>query len=62
MSVAKNLMAGRILEEFGPRVGRTRCRGHRDSACLRSAGEDEEMNRLAGFILDKGRYPWDVVS
>jgi acyl-CoA dehydrogenase family member 9 len=23
--------------------------------------EDEEMNRLAGFILDKGRYPWDVV-
>jgi hypothetical protein len=24
--------------------------------------EDEEMNRLAGFILDKGRYPWDVVS
>jgi acyl-CoA dehydrogenase family protein 9 len=24
--------------------------------------EDEEMNRLAGFILDKGSYPWDVVS
>jgi alkylation response protein AidB-like acyl-CoA dehydrogenase len=24
--------------------------------------EDGEMNRLAGFILDKGRYPWDVVS
>ncbi len=23
--------------------------------------EDEEMDRLAGFILDKGRYPWDVV-
>ena len=23
--------------------------------------EDEEMNRLAGFILDKGSYPWDVV-
>jgi acyl-CoA dehydrogenase family member 9 len=24
--------------------------------------EDEEMNHLAGFILDKGSYPWDVVS
>ena len=24
--------------------------------------EDEEMDRLAGFILDKGRYPWDVVA
>ena len=24
--------------------------------------EDEEMNMLAGFILDKGSYPWDVVS
>ena len=24
--------------------------------------EDEEMNRLAAFILDKGSYPWDVVS
>src|SRR6202451_1628411 len=24
--------------------------------------EDEEMNTLAGFILDKGSYPWDVVS
>jgi acyl-CoA dehydrogenase family protein 9 len=24
--------------------------------------EDEEMSLLAGFILDKGSYPWDVVS
>ena len=24
--------------------------------------EDEEMNQLAGFILDKGSYPWDVVT
>ncbi|MHB8723572.1 MAG: acyl-CoA dehydrogenase family protein, partial [Steroidobacteraceae bacterium] len=24
--------------------------------------EDEEMDRLAGFILDKKSYPWDVVS
>src|SRR3984957_201478 len=24
--------------------------------------EDEEMDRLAGFILDKGSYPWDVMS
>src|ERR1700724_541732 len=24
--------------------------------------EDEEMNRMAGFILDRGSYPWDVVS
>ena len=24
--------------------------------------EDEEMNRLAGVILDNGRYAWDVVS
>jgi alkylation response protein AidB-like acyl-CoA dehydrogenase len=24
--------------------------------------EDEEMNRLAGFILDQGSYPWDIVS
>jgi alkylation response protein AidB-like acyl-CoA dehydrogenase len=23
--------------------------------------EDEEMNHLAGFILNKGSYPWDVV-
>jgi hypothetical protein len=23
--------------------------------------EDDEMNHLAGFILDKGSYPWDVV-
>jgi acyl-CoA dehydrogenase family protein 9 len=22
--------------------------------------EDTEMNQLAGFIMDKGRYPWDV--
>ena len=21
-----------------------------------------ELNRLAGFILDRGSYPWDVVS
>jgi len=24
--------------------------------------EDEEMNDPAGFILDKGSYPWDVLS
>jgi len=24
--------------------------------------EDEDMDRLAGFMLDKGRYPWDVVQ
>jgi len=24
--------------------------------------EDEEMDRLAGFILDKGCYPWDIVK
>jgi acyl-CoA dehydrogenase family protein 9 len=24
--------------------------------------EDQEMDRLAGFILDNGSYPWDVVS
>lgn len=24
--------------------------------------EHEEMNMLAGSILDKGSYPWDVVS
>jgi acyl-CoA dehydrogenase family member 9 len=24
--------------------------------------EDEEMDRLAGFILDRGRYPWDVLQ
>jgi acyl-CoA dehydrogenase family protein 9 len=24
--------------------------------------EDEEMNTLAGFIMDKGSYPWDVLS
>ena len=24
--------------------------------------EDEEMNRLARFIVDKGSYPWDVMS
>jgi hypothetical protein len=24
--------------------------------------EDEAMNQLAGFILDRGSYPWDVVS
>jgi acyl-CoA dehydrogenase family member 9 len=23
--------------------------------------EDEEMNTLAGFIMDKGSYPWDVL-
>jgi acyl-CoA dehydrogenase family member 9 len=23
--------------------------------------EDEEMNSLAGFIMDKGSYPWDVL-
>ena len=23
--------------------------------------EDEEMDSLAGFILDKGKYPWDVI-
>ncbi len=24
--------------------------------------EDEEMDLLAGFITDKGRYPWDIVK
>ena len=24
--------------------------------------EDEEMDLLAGFILDRGKYPWDVVQ
>jgi hypothetical protein len=24
--------------------------------------EDGEMNELAGFILNNGSYPWDVVS
>ena len=24
--------------------------------------EDEEMDLLAGFILDKGKYPWDIVE
>jgi hypothetical protein len=24
--------------------------------------EDEEMDLLAGFILDKGKYPWDVIE
>jgi acyl-CoA dehydrogenase family member 9 len=24
--------------------------------------EDEEMDLLAGFILDKGRYPWDIIE
>jgi acyl-CoA dehydrogenase family member 9 len=24
--------------------------------------EDEEMDRLAGFILDRGSYPWDVLQ
>jgi hypothetical protein len=24
--------------------------------------EDEELDRLAGFMLDKGRYPWDVMQ
>jgi alkylation response protein AidB-like acyl-CoA dehydrogenase len=24
--------------------------------------EDEEMSQLAGFILEKGAYPWDVMS
>jgi len=24
--------------------------------------EDEEMSRLAGFIMDNGSYPWDVVK
>jgi len=29
-------------------------------AALRN--EDQEMDRLAGFILDRGSYPWDVLS
>jgi hypothetical protein len=24
--------------------------------------EDEEMDPSAGFMLDKGRYPWDVAE
>ena len=24
--------------------------------------EDEEMNLLAGFIVDKGSYPWDIIE
>ena len=24
--------------------------------------EDEEMDLLAGFILDRGRYPWDIIK
>ena len=24
--------------------------------------EDEEVNHLAGFIVDRGSYPWDVVT
>ena len=24
--------------------------------------EDDEMDALAGFVLDKGHYPWDIVK
>jgi acyl-CoA dehydrogenase family protein 9 len=24
--------------------------------------EDHEMDLLAGFIVDRGRYPWDIVK
>jgi acyl-CoA dehydrogenase family protein 9 len=27
-----------------------------------SSNEDEEMNRLAGFMLERGTYPWDVLE
>jgi acyl-CoA dehydrogenase family protein 9 len=27
-----------------------------------SSNEDEEMNRLAGFMLERGSYPWDVLE
>ncbi len=27
-----------------------------------SRNEDEEMNRLAGFMLERGSYPWDVLE
>jgi hypothetical protein len=28
---------------------------------VKGRNEDEEMNHLAGFIIDKGSYPWDAV-
>ncbi len=27
-----------------------------------SSNEDEEMNRLAGFLLERGSYPWDILE
>jgi acyl-CoA dehydrogenase family member 9 len=27
-----------------------------------SSNEDEEVNRLAGFMLERGSYPWDVLE
>ena len=27
-----------------------------------SSNEDEEMNRLVGFMLERGSYPWDVLE
>ena len=27
-----------------------------------SSNEDEQMNRLAGFMLERGSYPWDVLE
>ena len=27
----------------------------------RISGKDRELDALAGFVLDRGSYPWDVI-
>jgi hypothetical protein len=88
MSVAKSLVAGRILEDplfpspslrdkdrevlgavldaidqfFAPQQQDFN-RRDRDAEQPRvESNEDEEMSQSAGFILDKGSYPRDVLS
>ncbi len=55
---AQGAQAIAIARVFAQQAKRRMANGVRRIA----RNEDEEMDRLAEFILDKGSYPWDVVS
>jgi len=50
-----------IIVKEKPRNPPERVRARRPRRRI-ERNEDEEMNTLAGFIMDKGSYPWDVLS
>jgi hypothetical protein len=53
--------SGVLVKDVAVTVGL--CVSSRAATTATQRNEDDRMNHLvAGFIADRGRYPWDVVS